>query len=61
MAMVDKTESCKKQSVAQRLECDYVQLVKFTDDTYQSLSKLYLLNDDTYRWNCATSSYGQIE
>ena len=29
----DKTESCKKQSVAQRLE-----LVKFTDDTYWSLS-----------------------
>ena len=56
MATVDKTESCKKQSVAQRLECDYMELVK-----YQSLSKVYLLNDDTYRWNCATSSYGQIE
>ena len=49
MATVDKTESCKKQSVAQRLECDYMQLVKFTDDTYQSLSKLYLLNECNLR------------
>ena len=37
-----------------------------TDDTYWSLgnditSQVNLLNDDTYRWNCATSSYGQIE
>ena len=34
----DKTESCKKQSVAQRLDCDYLELVKFTDDNYRSTS-----------------------
>ena len=34
----DKTESCKKQSVAQRLCDDYSELVKFTDDTSRSLS-----------------------
>ena len=28
-----------------------MELEKFTDDTYQSLSKVNLLNDDTYRWN----------
>ena len=34
MGTVERTESCKKQSVVQRLECDYMELVKFTDDTY---------------------------
>ena len=62
----DKTESCKKQSVAQVSTTTVTNyyVVKCTNDTYLSLSKRQLLNDDTYRWNGATvimSSFGQIE
>ena len=28
---------------------------------FQGKFQVNLPNDDTYRWNCATSSYGQIE
>ena len=29
------------------------------DALFQGKFQVNLLNDDTYRWNCATSSYGQ--
>ena len=31
------------------------------DAPFQGKFQVNSLNDDTYRWNCATSSYGQIE
>ena len=30
------------------------------DAPFQGKFQVNLQNDDTYRWNCATSSYGQI-
>ena len=30
------------------------------DAPFQGKFQVNLLNDDTIRWNCATSSYGQI-
>ena len=31
------------------------------DAPFQGKFQVNLLNDDTYRWNCVTSSYGLIE
>ena len=32
-----------------------------SDAPFQGKFQVILLNDDTYQWNCATSSYRQIE
>ena len=32
-----------------------------SDAPFLGKFQVNLLNDNTYRWNCATSSYGQIE